>query len=112
MIRGGALLGLVATLVQVPVGFWVTLRLPESARNPLMGGDLLATGLFLASIGLALALLHQLAAIALGDVDARPIRRAVVALVALMLLMVATRSRADQQSHIVQAAPRESRAGL
>ncbi len=25
LIRGGALLGLVATLVQVPVGFWVTL---------------------------------------------------------------------------------------
>ncbi len=77
-----------------------------------MGGDLLATGLFLASIGLALALLHQLAAIVLGDVNARHIRRAVVALVALMLLMVGTRSRADQQSHIVHAAPPESRAGL
>jgi hypothetical protein len=112
LIRGGALLGLVATLVQVPVGFWVTLRLPESARSPLMGGDLFATGLFLTSIGLALALLHQLAAIALGDVEARPIRRAMVVLVVLMLLMVGTRRRADQQLPLGHAAPPESVAGF
>jgi hypothetical protein len=77
-----------------------------------MGGDLFATGLFLTSIGLALALLHQLAAIALGDVEARPIRRAMVVLVVLMLLMVGTRRRADQQLPLGHAAPPESVAGF
>ncbi len=112
LIRGGALAGLMATLVQVPVGFWVTLQLPEKSRSPLMGGDVLVTCLFLASVGLALALVHQLAAIALGDVEVRPIRRAVVMLVLLVLLMVGTRSRADHASHLGRTAPPDRVAGF
>jgi hypothetical protein len=96
LIRGGALAALVACLLQVPVGFWVTLEMPEAARAPLMGGDLWSMGLFLASLGLALVLLQLLAAVALGDVDRKPIYRSLAALALLMVLMVATRTRADR----------------
>ncbi|MEX2112618.1 MAG: hypothetical protein WD845_05495, partial [Pirellulales bacterium] len=98
LIRGGALVALVAALAQVPVGFWVTLEMPEPARAPLMGGDVVATGLFLASLGLALVLLQYLAAVALGDVGAKPIRRALAVLGLLVVLMVATRTRADRHA--------------
>jgi hypothetical protein len=96
LIRGGALVALAASLLQVPVGFWVTLQMPEAARAPLMGGDLWAMGLFLASLGLALVLMQILAAVALGDVGLKPIHRSLAVLALLMVLMVATRTRADR----------------
>lgn len=99
LIRGGALVALAASLLQVPVGFWVTLELPEAARAPLMGGDLWAMGLFLASLGLALVLMQMLAAVALGDVGSKPIHRSLAVLALLVVLMVATRSRADRLAH-------------
>jgi hypothetical protein len=95
LIRGGALVALVAALLQVPVGFWVTLKMPEAARAPLMGGDLAAMTLFLTSLGLALVLLQMLAAVALGDVGPKPVHRALAAISLLIVLMVATRTRAD-----------------
>jgi hypothetical protein len=95
LIRGGAFVALVAGVLQVPVGFWVTLEMPVTARGPLMGSDIWAMGLFLASVGLALVLLQVLAAVALGDVGRKSVDRSLAVLALLMVLMVATRTRAD-----------------
>ncbi len=104
LIRGAALLALVAALAQVPVGFWVTLELPETARAPLMGGDLMATAMFGASLVLALVLLQLLAAIALGDVGARPVCRAMAVVGLIVVLMVATRTRAERHARLATGA--------
>jgi hypothetical protein len=91
LVRHGALLALVPTLAQIPVGFWLTVELPESLRRPLMGGDWLATALFATSLLLALLLMHRLASIALGDQKARHVRSSIALMCGLVLLMVGTR---------------------
>ena len=93
LIRRGALLGLAPTLLQIPTGLWLALQMPETARQPLLGGDGLATGLFLGSLFLAMQLMHTLAAIALGDQAPKQIHRSVAILLALVLLMVGTHAR-------------------
>ena len=56
LVRRASMLGLVPTLLQIPAGLWLALQMPEESRQPLFGGDWLATGLLLASIVLALQL--------------------------------------------------------
>jgi hypothetical protein len=110
--RGGALLALAAGLMQLPVGFWVTMSLPESARAPLLGGDALATILFVLGLLAALALVHHLAALALGDLRGTSVRRAVALLCALVVLMVGTRLRlADRVASAADGASRAAAAG-
>ncbi len=92
LIQRGAWLGLAPTLLQIPAGLWLVLQMPDTARQPLLGGDWLASGLFLGSLFLALQLLHTLSAIALGDQEPKLIRRSVAILLALVLLMVGTRA--------------------
>ncbi len=104
LIRWGAVAALAATALQIPSGFWLTLKLPESARTPLLGGDLLATALFGLSVVVALALMHLLAGVALGNDSPREIRRALVALAALVILMVGTRCRIDARARRVMVA--------
>jgi hypothetical protein len=93
LVARGALLGLVATLLQIPSGLLLVLHLPDSAREPLLGGDIASTGLFVLAILSALVLMHALAAIALGDEAPRQIRLATLTLILVMLLMVGTRAR-------------------
>lgn len=95
LISRGAWLGLVCTLLQIPSGLWLAFEMPEAAREPLFGGDLVASGLFAASVLLTLQLLHTLAAIALGDSEPKQVRRSVLLVVMLMLLMAGTRARLD-----------------
>jgi hypothetical protein len=92
----GAIIAFVPTLLQIPVGLWVALAMPEISRRPLIGGDLAASGLFAVSIILALQLLHTLAAVALGDHEPRQVRRSLVILLLLVVLMVGTRWRIGQ----------------
>jgi hypothetical protein len=103
LIRSGAVLALVPTLLQIPVGFWLTMRMPETARAPLLGGDLVATALFAVSLVLALALMHALAGIALGNDASRQIRRSIAVLCTLVILMAATHSRVDQPTPAADA---------
>ncbi len=92
LIQRGAWLGLAPTLLQIPAGLWLVLQMPDAARQPLLGGDWLSSGLFLGSLFLALQLIHTLSAIALGDPEPKLIRRSVAILLALVLLMVGTRA--------------------
>ena len=80
----GGRLALIPTIVQIPVGIWLLLELPQASQQQVMGGDMMATGLFGVSILAALSLLHVLAAIAFGDSERKTLRNAI----GLMLLIV------------------------
>lgn len=96
-IRSGGRLALTATMLQFPVGLWVALAMPEAAREPLLGGDAVASLLFLAALMLAMLQMHMLSALVLSQPTARQARRATAVLVALILLMVGTRLRLGSQ---------------
>jgi hypothetical protein len=84
---GGARLALAVTLAQMLVGLWVVTALPATSRYAVLGGQLPLTGLFAAAVFTAIGLVHQLAAGAMGDVDARSSNRAALLLMLTVLLM-------------------------
>lgn len=86
----GARIALVPTLLQIPVGIWVLTAQSPLMQNRLMGGSLVATSLFLGALLAGLSLMHQLASIALGDVDVRLLRKSAALFVAVVLFMTAT----------------------
>ena len=104
-VRTGARLALAGIMLQFPAGLWVTLAMPESARAPLLGGDAGATLFFLASVMLAMVLMHLLSALALSEPIARQAWRASVVLIALILLMVGMRVRLDRNLLTPRPAP-------
>lgn len=89
LVLGGARTALAATLLQLPVGMWLLLSSPAGEQSRLMGGDLLATCLFLAAMVTVLLLLHQLAAVAMGGAAPRSIPTAGLLLILTVLLMSA-----------------------
>jgi hypothetical protein len=86
----GGRISLVATLLQVPGGVWVLTTLPESQQQSLMGDSLVCTALFGASIAAALALMHQLSMLSLGDATKKRIGVTALLMVCVVLLMTAT----------------------
>jgi hypothetical protein len=92
-LRSGGRLAMTATMLQFPVGIWVALAMPETAREPLLGGDAIASLLFLGSLTLAMVQLHLLSALVLTQPTAQQARRATAVLLLLVLLMVGTRLR-------------------
>jgi hypothetical protein len=86
-------IALLPTLLQILVGLWVLLALPGKAQASLMGNDLLGTSLLGASVLAALALMHVLSAGAMGDVDRRLSRKAMVLMAIVVVLMSATLRR-------------------
>jgi hypothetical protein len=81
---------LVASLLQLPVGVWLTATSSPAMRDALLGGELYASACFLAGVLAALWLMHTLALIALGDATPAMRRRAGWSLVVVALLMTAT----------------------
>jgi hypothetical protein len=63
----GGRLALITTMLQIPVGVWVLMTLPQAQQDRLLGGDPLCSALLGISILASLALMHQLAMLALGD---------------------------------------------
>lgn len=92
--RSAAALALAPTFLQIPVGLWLAMALPEVARRGVMGGDAWATGLFAVGVGLVLVLMQCLVGVALGDCGRKPVYRTVALMAAIVLLMAETRSRA------------------
>jgi hypothetical protein len=92
-IRAGAWAALIATLLQIPVGLWVLLQSPAAWRDQLLGSAWWPTSLFVASMAAGLATLHALAAVALGEVQRKQTRTAVLLLLLTVLLMTATASQ-------------------
>jgi hypothetical protein len=83
----GSRLALASTLLQIPVGLWLLSQAPSASQSALFGGDLVTTGLFGASILAAVWLLHQLAAVALGETRESSLLRTLLALVLVVALM-------------------------
>jgi hypothetical protein len=82
-------LALAAALLQVPVGIWVLVNMPNN--RVLMGDDLLATGMFIAAVIAALGLMQHLAAIAFGDLTRKNVVTALALYVMVIVLMTTTR---------------------
>ncbi len=100
----GGRLALVPTVLQLLVGLYVLLELPERARDGLMGGDRVGTLLFGASLVGAIALMHRLASVAFGETERRNLIGAMALLVLVVVAMVGTRQRARQEQAIVVSA--------
>ncbi|MCE9552050.1 MAG: hypothetical protein K8T91_01565 [Planctomycetes bacterium] len=90
LVGGGARWAMLATLLQVPVGLWLLSTLQPGARGAVLGTDLLTTGLFIAAMVAALALLHFLSGAAMGDTERRQVFGCAAALVIVVLLMTGT----------------------
>jgi hypothetical protein len=82
------------------VGLWILMQMPALRQNRLMGGDLSATLCFAAAVLLAIWLMHQLAAIALGDATRPTLRRAALLLVVVIFLMTAVLRGSRPESHV------------
>jgi hypothetical protein len=99
LLRIGAWTALVPTLLEWVAGVVVLAQLSPSAREVLLGGDVGATALFALALLTSFALLHVLAAAAVGPADSRTALRAAGLLTLVVVLMVGTlqRARAAEQ---------------
>jgi len=102
--RWGARLALVATLLQLPVGIWIILQMGPAAQRTVMGGSLITTGLFVASLIGALALMHCLSVLAFGAFQ----RVLAVRTISLMILVILLMTLISRQSRQQEAAWREA----
>jgi hypothetical protein len=84
------------TLLQIPVGLWLTFSLSDGARGAVFGGDLFATTMFVSGVLCSLPLLHLLASASLGDVDAPRARRIALIMSLVVVLMVAALYRSTR----------------
>ena len=84
----GGRIALGASLLQVPVGLWVLLALPEEQSQLIMSTG--AVVVFGAAIVTALGLMHQLAMVGLGDVSRRRLSLATLLMTVVVILMTAT----------------------
>jgi hypothetical protein len=92
----GGRIALAAVAGQLLSGTHVLVEMPAASRDRLLGGDIIATVAFAASLLATVALLHTLAVVALGDAGKRQLATAVVLVVLVVLLMVAARHRTRQ----------------
>jgi len=88
--RRAAWAALIVTAMQIPVGSWLLVSLPPSARASMMGYSAIASLAFVGALLLTFLLLQRLLTIAIGTVEPRDLRQASWILVVLVLLMTAT----------------------
>lgn len=84
------------SLVQLPLGLYVLLQIPERARDALLGDDLIGAAIFAIALLAVLMLLQQLATALLGHVRAVDAPKYVALLGLIVLLMVGARERSRQ----------------
>lgn len=109
LVRRIAWVALAAGLLQVPTGVWVAWQLPETARDGLLGGDMISTLLLLTSLAITIPLINTWAAVALGDRRPALPHRAAAMLTALVIAMVGTRQRVESLTTVAQTrSPHES----
>jgi hypothetical protein len=85
--RWGGWIALVPSLAQIPVGLWLVVALPQDLQARVLGGDVAAVVLLGTSVVLAIFLLQDLAAIALGDVQRKYLMRSMLLMVLVVVLM-------------------------
>jgi len=82
----GAWVSLGATLLQIPVGVWILTVLPEGRTQRILS----SAPIFWPAIFVALALMHQLAMLSIGDLSRRRLSTATLLIVVVVVLMTAT----------------------
>lgn len=87
MARKSALIALVASMSQVPIGVWLLTSLSNTSRSALMGDNLFASMAFILAILGTIKLLQTLFSIALGQTDSKTLRTAVTHVCGVVLLM-------------------------
>jgi hypothetical protein len=75
-----------ATLLQIPVGVWILTVLPEGRTQRILS----SAPIFWPAIFVALALMHQLAMLSIGDLSRRRLSTATLLIVVVVVLMTAT----------------------
>jgi hypothetical protein len=98
VVRWGAILGLVPTFLQLPVGLWLITQLPRPAIRSIMGNDLLSSLLFFLSVGLFFPLSHYLAAAAMRGVERKTLVRIMMLMTLIVLLMSGVLYRGNRVS--------------
>ncbi len=103
----GGRLALVPTLLQIPVGLWIMMRLPPLRQGQLMGRDLLGSALLAGGVLASLWLMHLLVGLAVGEARRQAVRRSAVLLLIVVLLMTGAlrRSRIVGQAAMPAKAP-------
>lgn len=86
----GARVALAATALQLPTGLWLLFVTPPESQSRMVGGDSLATGLFVASLISAFYLLQNLATLALGEIEQNLPKRCGWLLLATVVMMTGT----------------------
>ncbi len=92
----GGRIALVPTVLQLFVGTYVLIALPELARSRVMGGDTLGTVLFGTAVAGAVMLMHRLASISFGETGRGNLIGSMALLVLVIVVMVGTRERVRQ----------------
>jgi hypothetical protein len=104
----GGRLALAATALQLIFGTLLLLRLPQLSQQTLLGGDLPGTLMFAGSLLATLALLHLLAAAALGGATRGQTMAAIALLTLTVAMMVGAKHRAELPIHArIEAGVRE-----
>lgn len=83
----GGQIALIPSLLQLPVGMWLTASLSRPMQSAVTGNDLVATLLFLTSVALAIWMMQVLAAISIGDAERRSLIKAMALMVVVIGLM-------------------------
>ena len=85
-----ALLAILGTLLQIPVGIWILTTLPPASRQAVLGGDTIASLCFACGIMTAFALVQQLLPIAQGGYNRPAARRSAWLLGVIVVMMIVT----------------------
>ena len=88
--RRAAWIALFYSAMQVPVGLWLLISLPQSARMAMMGNSAMASLAFIGALLLTFLLIQRLLTIAVGSVQPSDLPHVAWLLAALVLLMTAT----------------------
>lgn len=89
-IRKAAMVALIATLWQIPVGIWLLVSMSAATRTALMGGSLVGSIAFVAALTATIMLLQRLLSIVLGDCERRTIRATCWLMLVVIALMTGT----------------------
>ncbi len=99
--RRAAGVALLVTAVQLPVGIWLLVSLPQSTQTSMMGDNAIASLAFVGALLLSFVLLQRLLTIAIGPVEPRfeprELRFVGWIVVSLVLLMTTTLYKSRQE---------------
>jgi hypothetical protein len=90
LVGRAALMAILGTLAQIPVGIWILTTLPPASRQAVLGGHAMASLCFAVGIMTSLALVQQLLSIAQGEFNHPIARRSVWLLGVTVVLMIVT----------------------